>query len=134
MKSFLKYQGKTSPKLRKAVIAGLSDIESLIDVVNHGAQGGYGQFCYYSDTVAFYKKYKKDIRDMAFQDATEVYDTTMVYMVLGFNCLKGIPASEIESVLVGRKSEYSTQVFNALTWYALESVAYDYQSFKEGSN
>ena len=39
MKSFLKYQGKTSPKLRKAVIAILGDIESLIEVANNGAQG-----------------------------------------------------------------------------------------------
>jgi hypothetical protein len=131
MKSFLKYQGKTSPKLRKAVISGLGDIETLIDVANHGADGGYGEFCYYSDTVAFYKKNKKDIWNMAFQDATEVCSTTMVEMVAGFGCLKDIPVSEVELSLLGRPSEYKTQVFNAMTWYALESVAYDYQSYKD---
>lgn len=126
MKSFLKYQGKTSPKLRKAVIANLGDIESLIDIANHGASGGYGQFCYYSDTVAFYKKYKKDILKMACQDANDL-DTTLTSMVSTFGHLKNnsdITIHEIDRVLTGRLSdEYNTnQIFNIMTWYALESV------------
>jgi hypothetical protein len=59
MKAFLKYSGKTSPKLKKAVINNLGQIATLLDVARHGAQGGYGNFCYYSDTVQFYKKNKK---------------------------------------------------------------------------
>jgi hypothetical protein len=130
MKTFLKYQGKTSTKLRKAIIAGLGDIESLLDVANHGAQGGYGQFCYHSDTVAFYKKNKKDIMSSLQQEAID-FDTNIIEMITNFNYLKSLNSQEIESVLLGLDDEHSTTVFNALTWYALESVAYDYQSFKE---
>lgn len=132
MRAFLKYQGKTSPKLRKAVIAGLSDIESLIDVANHGVQGGYGNFCYYSDTVAFYKKYKKDIMSLAVDDATSL-GVTVTSMVSNFNCLKLAPYV-VEAIMLGYDRDAEQEVFNALTWYALESVAYDYQSFKEESN
>jgi hypothetical protein len=135
MKSFLKYQGKTSPKLRKAVISGLGDIESLIDVANHGADGGHGDFCYHSDTVAFYKKNKKDILKMACNDAFE-FGTTLTAMVSTFSHLKSnsdITTHEIDRVFSGELSdEYNTnQIFNVMTWYALESVAQDYQSYKE---
>jgi hypothetical protein len=136
MKAFLKYQGKTSPKLRKAVIAGLSDIESLVDVANHGASGGYGQFCYYSDTVAFYKKNKKDILSAAVQDASDV-GLSVSEVISGFNCLKShrLTCADVDSILFETEpdSDIQTQVFNALTWYALESVAYDYHSFKESN-
>lgn len=135
MESFLKYQGKTSTKLRKAVISGLGDIASLIDVANHGAGGGYGNFCYYTDTVAFYKKNKKDILSLACQDAND-FGTTLTNMVANFNCIaksSDITTHDIDRVLSGNlKDEYNTnQVLNAMAWYALESVAYDYQSFKE---
>ena len=138
MRSFLKYQGKTSTKLRKAVIANLGDIESLIDVANHGASGGYGSFCYYSDTVAFYKKNKKDILKIACQDANDL-GVTLTNMVSTFGHLKSnsdITIHEIDRVLSGQLTdEYNTnQIFNIMTWYALESVAYDYQSFKVESN
>jgi len=127
MNNFLSYQGRTSESLRKAVIAGLGDIETLSDVSQYGADGGYGDFCYHSDTIAFYRKNKKAIMNMAKQDADN-FGMSISKMLAGFKCLKDISESEIELVLMNMHDDdhTATQVYNALTWYALESVAHDY--------
>ena len=72
------------------------------------------------------------------QDANDS-DMTLTSMVSTFGHLKSnsdITIHEIDRVLTGQLTdEYNTnQIFNIMTWYALESVAYDYQSFKEESN
>jgi hypothetical protein len=131
MKTFLKHQGRTSPKLRKAVISNLGEIETLLDVANHGANGGFGKFCYYSDTTAFFKKNKKDILSLAQQDASD-FGETVSGMISRFKCLE-LDSHIVDAVLMGydKDAGYQQQVYNAMAWYALESVAQDYQSFKE---
>lgn len=110
------------PRLTRAVLHRL-DRESLIDVCNHGADAGFAGFTYYTDTVAFYKAHKADILAMAEQDAKD-FRQGMLEMVAGFRCLNGeYSVDEIGEALYAGRGDASTQVRNAMAWYALESVA-----------
>lgn len=64
---------ESNSKLKKAVITDLlsysndnDDIQShMEDILQYGCQSGaVGMLIYYSDTQAFFKKYKKDIMDL----------------------------------------------------------------------
>jgi hypothetical protein len=97
------------------------------DVYNNGAGGGYPGFCYYSDTVAFYKKNRKAIVELVKEYAEDFFDETPINMVMGFNCLKGFATEEeVAIALYGRSSDIGkddNSVPNALAWFALEEVA-----------
>ena len=106
--------------------------ESALDVANHGASGGYGSFCYYSDTVKFTTKHRKTIVDFL-GDYVKDFDVSVVDMVRGFNCLSDLyDYDEVAKALYGRATEDSkTQIYNALAWFALEEVCRSYVDFKE---
>lgn len=109
--------------LRRAVIRRVGR-DSLTDVANHGAAGGYPGFCYYTDTCAFYAKHQKDIVQAVEEMADDLGDSP-VSMVRGFNCLGAADytESEVARTLYGTKSQHQQQVANALAWFALEEVA-----------
>ena len=110
------------PRLTRAVLRRL-DRDQLFDVCNHGASGGFPGFTYYTDTVAFYKAHKADILAMAQSDASG-FGMGMLEIVKGFNCLNGdYSVDEIGEALYSGRGDGSTQVRNAMAWYALESVA-----------
>lgn len=113
-------------KLVKAVIKQLGGRESLEDVTNHGASGGFCGFVYYSDTIEFFRKNKKEIIELA-EDMANDFGEDVTNMIKNFNCLKDyeLSNSQIGKVLYGRFSDSgdNTNIMNALAWFALEEVA-----------
>ena len=114
-----------SRRLILATIRQLGGRESLEDVANHGASGGYSGFTYYTDTVSFFRRNRKDIVEMVKNMAREMGETAHT-IVCGFNCLAPCDDQTMESVarcLYGRITDDDTQTANALAWFALEEVA-----------
>jgi len=120
--------------LTKAVInqLGYENVEedgckdTLHDVCNHGASGGYGQFVYYTDTCKFYDDNKRDIMNLLLDQMEEMgdFDTdTVSQFIASFNCLKDYTPLEVETYLTSRDDTHANQIENALAWYALEEVA-----------
>lgn len=101
--------------------------ESAQDVVDHGASCGFGNFIYYTDTVAFAAKNRSAIAAYAYEQAKEIGYKDEIEMILGFNCLQhdDLTSSDIARALYGRLTDddKKTMIYNALAWYALEEVA-----------
>ena len=136
MSDFLK-SANINPKLASAIIrqfGGWEDFrEEAFDVANHGIDGGYRGFIYYSDTVAFTKKHKKAIVENIKQFADDVGES-FTEVIANFNCLKNtsITENDVMLALMSPRSceEYIvTQVYNALAWYAGETVAHEYVEY-----
>lgn len=100
------------------------------DVVEHGAACGFGNFIYYTDTVAFTAKNRKAIAAYAAEQSKEIGYKDEIEMVLGFNCLQheDLTSSDIARALYGRLTDddKKTTIYNVLAWYALEEVARAY--------
>ena len=98
--------------------------ESAPDINNHGLSGGFSGFTYYTDTVAFARKNRAAIAQLAERDADD-FGQGVLEMIQGFRCLQGgYTQAEIAKCLYGRGDD--TQILNALAWYAGESVARAY--------
>lgn len=102
------------------------DLDQLRDVASHGADAGWPGFTHYNDTVAFFKKHRAAIVEMAERMADDLGEETAA-MIAGFNCLeddaetrKGIYACLGGGPIKGFDAEL---VANALAWFALEEVA-----------
>lgn len=139
-------------KLVRAVIHQLNgkgrldwqDIHNnLSDITNHGIDGGFNGFVYTRDTVAFFKRNRKEILELVEQQADELSESP-INMVASFRCLAGIPASRkivngsmaelsqnwnnefaksVAHCLYGRITDEDIDVANALAWFAGEEVA-----------
>ena len=104
-------------------------MESIKDVNNYGMEQGFPGFIYYSETVKFWRKYKKSILAMLKND-TSYWESGIVGMVQNFNCLnntdkKTVPEyteEEIGEALFGRYNPELDIIYNALAWYAAENV------------
>ena len=136
MSEFLK-AANINPKLASAVIRQFGGWENFreksADVANHGIDGGFCGFIYYDETVAFTKKHKKLIIENVKQLADDVGES-FTKVIADFNCLKnsGITDDDVIMALMYPRSceEYIiTQVYNALAWYAGETVAHEYVDF-----
>lgn len=101
-------------------------VQSLRDVANHGAGGGVGGFIYYNETNEFFDKNRALILT-ALDDVAENLGEDALVMVTKFHCLKDFKLSttQVAKVIYGRGDfELSNQIKNALSWFALEEVAY----------
>lgn len=88
-----------------------------------GAAAGYSGFVYYTETVAFFRSHRKKIVELAQSLADSMGEDTIT-MVRGFNCLDSCWSyDEVSRAIYGRYSEDLTQIYNALSWFALEEVA-----------
>lgn len=123
MKTQVKVNDTRYPRLTRAVLRRVSR-ESLEDVVNHGASGGFSGFTYYTDTLAFYKAHKGDILALA-EGMAEEFGQDMIEMISSFGCLKndGLGQSEIAEALYSGRGDCATTIRNAMAWFALEEVA-----------
>lgn len=126
-------------KSKKQVIADRPDLKTLINAVidrigvesvedvNHcGISGGFGGFIYYSDTVAFYKRYRKIINRMVFEWA-DGFGQDAVNMVASFRCVNDDAETrkDIGRCIYGgnlRGLNDECHVPNALAWFAAEEV------------
>ena len=136
MSDFLK-AANTDPKLTAAVIRQFGGWENFQekapDVANYGIQGGYCGFIYYDDTTAFVKKHKKLIIENIVQLADEIGEN-FAKVIADFNCLKksGITENDVIIALMYTRlnDDYlMREVYNALAWYAGETVALGYVDF-----
>ncbi len=136
MSNFLK-SVNINPKLASAVIRQFGGWETFqekaADVVNHGIDCGYCGFIYYAETTAFVKKHKKLIIENITQFANE-FGESFVKVIADFNCLKntGITENDVMLALMSPRScdDFVLQQFyNALAWYAGETVAREYTDF-----
>lgn len=109
--------------LINAVIRGVGR-ESVPDINNHGIDGGFGGFIYYSDTVKFYRRHKKAIIAIANELADE-FGQSALELIKAFNCLNNnYSIDEIGETLYGGPSKQNTQIANALAWFAAEEVCH----------
>lgn len=96
---------------------------NLSDISNHGVDGGFTGFIYYTDTVKFFD----DNREVILTELNELADElgeSAVDMVKNFGCLSGDYNHEVDQVLMGLTCEDDTTVKNALAWFAAEHVAF----------
>lgn len=116
-------------------------------IVEHGIDSGFGNFVYYSDTVAFAKDNMDDIMKLLDEYSDDLGES-VVDIVASFNCLKNyddIKKGEIADILgiddyfdedyyyeeslddedndeEDENSENETVILNALAWFAGEEV------------
>ena len=132
LKSFIA-NSHINPTLIRAVVRQLGGYdefkESAQYITWYGISGGYGGFIYYTDTVAFTKKHKKAILELANNLADDIGEDT-IKMIAGFNCLK-MNSAETADAIYNPKSDNRTYFFNALAWFAAEEVCNSYINFIE---
>lgn len=127
-------------KLIRNVAHQIGDKELLEDVARHGADAGYPGFTYYSDTVAFFKRNRKEIVELVMRMADDMGEPA-AEMVAAFNCLAGRSLKpgmqdhkrhrQLQEYLPsvyrclggGRLTDEDDIVANALAWFAAEEVA-----------
>ena len=102
------------------------DKSTLSDIRNHGVDGGFCGFVYYADTIEFYDNNKADILNLASEYAEE-FGQSISEMIASFNCVEST-MQEVESFLLGLDDENNTHLKNALSWFACEEVAREYDS------
>ena len=112
-----------SESIIRAVIRCLGDKSYLSDIASHGADGGFPGFTYYSNTVTFFKKHRKEITDNLLTLADDMGEDP-VKMVSSWRCVGPEFKTEVGQVVYGaRLTDEHTAVANALTWYAVEEIA-----------
>lgn len=99
--------------------------ESIMDVVNHGADSGFSGFIYYSDTHKFAMRYRKLIVNLLEETADQM-GMDVVQMVSVFGVFRNSPMDnedkrELYKYLGGGRNEQST-ITNVMAWFALEEV------------
>ena len=121
------------PILARAVVDQMGGEESFLqsweDIINHGINGGFSGFIYYSETTGFAKRNIKLIREMAKHQADD-FGMGMLEMIQGFNCLgSDYSVDEIGEVIYGDNDD--TTILNALAWYAAEETCHQYSINQE---
>lgn len=110
--------------LKNAVIRKVGK-DSLRDVNEHGADGGFPGFIYYTDTCAFFRRHRKAIEELVAEMAGSLGEDVLK-MIAGFRCLGGdFSEVEIGRVLFApwKDDDAHQMIGNALAWFALEEVA-----------
>ena len=140
LNQFIKESG-LEPTLVRAVVhqlGGWQEAEqSMIDIANHGINGGFHGFIYYSDTVAFFKKHRTTICELVNSTADD-FGESPITMITSFNGLKNVETQDSILRCLGGGSlrpdpSNDTIVANALTWFAAEEVARRYSDLIETS-
>jgi len=122
-------------KLVRAVVSQLGGWESFKecapDITNHGIDGGFHGFIYYTDTVAFFKKNRSVILELAEEDVFNIGYEGMFHMFKKFKCMEGYKEDEIAKAIYTYKGECADQILNCLAWYAGEEVCRSYNDMLE---
>jgi len=119
-------------KLIRAVVSQLGGWEAFKeiapDIINHGIDGGFRGFIYHTDTVAFFKRNRAAIMDLAEDQCRDIGYEGLFNMFASFNCMKTIEAKEdeIAKAIYTYKGECADNILNCLSWYAGEEVARSY--------
>ena len=138
LNQFKKYCGEEVralivPVMNQTGVDGEDFFNELRDVANSpcGAAGGYSGFIWYTDTVKFYRKNRAKILALANYYVGLLGEGNALAVVMDFNSIKGnYSEDEVARALYGRFNEDLTQIYNALAWFALEEVAYQFGEFE----
>lgn len=111
--------------LINGVISNLGGTGSIEDVNRHGANAGFGNFVYYTDTHTFAMRYRKLIVRLL-QEQADSLGEEVVSMVSSFGVFRSAPMDnedrmELYKYIGGGKCEQST-ITNVMAWFALEEV------------
>lgn len=124
--------------LIRAVVRQVGGWNSFVnhaeDIANHGINGGFSGFIYYSDTEPFAKANKVAISELASTQAQEYGSDSTFAMIRSFNCFKGDTLSDgdlMRALCKGKNPEDGPNILNALAWYAGEEVARAYCNLLE---
>lgn len=117
-------ENKQYSVLINAVISRIG-MDSIEDVINHGIDGGFNGFIYYSDTHKFAIQYRKLIVTML-EDMADQLGQDVVSMVSNFGVFRNSPIDQDEKrdlykYLSGGKPEQGT-ITNVMAWFAAEEV------------
>jgi len=119
-------------KLIRAVVSQLGGWEAFKeiapDIINHGIDGGFRGFIYHTDTVAFFKRNRAAIMDLAEDQCRDIGYEGLFNMFASFNCMKtfGAKEGEIAKALYTGRGDVAEQILTCLAWYAGEEVARSY--------
>ena len=112
--------------LINGVVRQLGGIESMPDIREHGIDGGFAGFTYYSDTVKFASRHRASIVRLLEQQADDLGED-VVAMVSNFgvfrhNKMDAEDRKDLYRFLGGGKCKETT-IPNLMAWYAAEEVA-----------
>lgn len=138
MKTIKEFSSKShiNAALIRAVVkqcGGFDSFKELShDVCNHGADGGFRGFIYYTETCEFFRLNREHIK-LALCNMADDLGESMIDMVRGFNCLgkDDYSVDDVALTLFADKRHENTQVANACAWFALEEVARSYCDLSE---
>ena len=110
--------------LINAVISRIG-MESVQDVLNHGINGGFSGFIYYSDTHKFAMTYRKKIFELLEEEAKQL-GMEVIELVAGFGVFRGSPMDaedqkEVHEYINGGTPESGT-ITNVMAWFCAEEV------------
>jgi hypothetical protein len=129
LQSFIS-QSHLDESLIRAVVSQFDGFESFSesaqDVANHGINGGFHGFIYYSDTVKFAETNKQLIIDYARKMANELGEDGAYSLIASFVCLNDMNADLVADAINNLDHEDNTQVMNAMSWFAGEEVCRSY--------
>ena len=112
-----------SETIIRSAIRRLGDKSYLEDITEHGADGGFPGFTYYTDTVAFFKRHRQEITTNLLELADELGEDP-VTLISGWRCVSSAAKREIGQVIYGGKlTDKHDEVANAMAWYAVEEIA-----------
>lgn len=116
-----------NPDYRRLINAVVSRIgkDSINDVNNHGIDGGYSGFIYYSETHDFAMKHRKQIIALLTEQA-ESLGEEIISMVANFgyfrhNKMDNEDRMNLYKYIGGGKCEQGT-ITNLMAWFAAEEV------------
>jgi len=110
--------------LINAVISRIG-MDSVMDVVNHGIDGGFNGFIYYADTHKFAMTYRKKIVELLEEEAEQLGEEVTT-MVAGFGVFRGSPMDaddkkDLYKYLGGGRPVQGT-ITNIMAWFCAEEV------------
>jgi hypothetical protein len=108
--------------------------DELVNVVKSscGANAGFSGFIYYTETAAFWRANRKNIKNLMEQEADELGESSVISMVKNFNSVKDdFSEDEIGRALYGKFDENLYLLYDTFAKYALEEIAYWYDSENE---
>ena len=104
--------------------------QTLSDINNHGIDGGFSGFIYYSETVEFFSRNRETILACA-EDLAEALGEDCFTMISNFICLKGLnlkPSDIAKICYTAEPHDDAQQVKNALAWFAAEETARSFEN------
>lgn len=125
-----------APAVLRQLGGGWEAIQSAIDAANHGADGGFPGFVYYTETEAFTKRNRAKIAGCLAEMARD-FGTSTFDLVRSFRCLEGDEYTDEHlgaALFTGKErptkdassddADAVLLIRNALAWFALEEVGH----------